>query len=532
MPYLLTISEMKALEAAANGAGLSYAQMMENAGRAVAEAVLARLGDDLDPHKIVVLCGQGNNGGDGLVAAHYLSNAGARVTVYCAHSPEEADGKVKRLREKSIFIADAVNDQRGRVLHNLLNSATVIVDAVFGTGARLPLTGPGAEVLRQTQAALRERSPRPFIVAVDCPSGLQCDSGALDPLALTADLTLTFDSAKRGHFVFPGADACGELAIANIGIPPNLHTSTTQLATAEGMRALLPARPRDAHKYMFGRVLVVAGSVTVTGAAYLAGLGAYRVGAGLVTLAIPRSLHPILAAQLPEATWLVLPEDNGVIAREAAEKVLSNLSKASVLLMGPGFGTEKTTGDFVRRVLEGETTRTPLGFGGRVPVEPSPASLPPMVVDADGLQLLAQIDDWPKLLPPNSVLTPHPGEMAALTGINTQTLQADRIGSARKFAAEWGHTVVFKGAFTVVAAPDGNTVVQPFATSALAHAGTGDVLAGAIAGLMAQGLTAYDSAMAATYLHGRAGELAAQRLGTPASVRARDGADAPTQALG
>jgi NAD(P)H-hydrate epimerase len=512
---------MKALEAAANASGLSFGQMMENAGRAVAEAVLARLGDDVEHHKIVVLCGRGHNGGDGLVAAHYLSNAGARVAVYAAHPPDEADAKVKRLREKSVFIADAANDQRGRVLHNLLNSATVIVDAVFGTGARLPLAGPGAEVLRATQTVLLERTRRPFIVAVDCPSGLHCDTGATDALTLTADLTVTFDSARRGHFAFPGAEACGELLIADIGIPPNLHTSPTQLATAELARGLLPARPRNAHKYTFGRVLIVAGSTPFTGAAYLSGLGAYRVGAGLVTLAVPRSLHAILAARLAEATWLPLPEADGVIAREAAERVAQSLEKVSVLLMGPGFGVERTTGDFVQRVVEGGAGRRPLGFGVRVEDTP-----PPIVMDADGLRLLAQLEGWPRLLPPNSVLTPHPGEMAALTGLDASVIQSDRIGHTQRFAAGWGHVVVLKGAFTVVAAPDGRTVVQPFATSALAHAGTGDVLAGAMAGLMAQGLATFEAAVAATYLHGRAGELAAQRLGTPAGVLASEVAEA------
>jgi NAD(P)H-hydrate epimerase len=532
MPDLLTIAEVKALEAAADAAGVSYAQMMENAGRAVAEATLARLGDDLGQHKIVLLCGKGNNGGDGLVAAHYLSNAGARVTVYAAQPPDEADMKVKRLRERSIFLADAENDQRWRALHNLLNGATVVVDAVFGTGARLPLGGPGAEVLRQARTIAGQRTPRPFIVAVDCPSGLNCDTGELDPAALPADLTVTFDSAKRGQFAFPGADSLGELLIADIGIPPALHPSRIQLATAEGVRAWLPARPRAAHKYTFGRVLAVAGSINYTGAAYLAGLGAYRVGAGLVTLAVPHALHRSLAAQLPEATWLVLPEDAGVIAREAAETLAHHSGKATVLLMGPGLGTERTTGDFVQRLLgRGGAERKPLGFGGRGPTETSSALLPPMVVDADGLRLLAQLPSWHTLLPTPSVLTPHPGEMAALTGLSTEALQSDRIGHALKFAAEWGQVVVLKGAFTVIAAPDGRASVQPFATAALAHAGTGDVLAGAVAGLMAQGLTPYEAAVMAAYLHGRAGEIAAQRLGTPASVLAREVAEALPQAL-
>lgn len=506
MTKLVTTAEMKALDAAADRAGVTFAQLMDNAGRAVAEAVLARLGDDLEQHKLVVLCGKGNNGGDGLVAAHYLSNAGARVAVYLAQAPDESDFKIKRLREKSVFVADAENDQRWRVLRNLLGGATVVIDAVFGTGVRFPLAGPSAELLRQAGLVLRERQPRPFIVAVDCPSGLDCDTGALDPLAFPADLTVTFAAAKRGHFAFPGVEARGELLIADIGIPPDLpewKTVSVELATPATVKALLPKRPRDAHKGTFGRALIVAGSVNYTGAACLAGTAAYRVGAGLVTLALPQTIYPIVAAQLPEATWLVLSEERGFIAEPAAEQLQAEFPRATALLFGCGFGVEPTTGDFVRRLLER-------------------GNLPPLVVDADGLRLLAQLPAWPRVLPANSVLTPHPGEMAALTGLDKGVLQTDRIGQVRKFAAEWGHVVVLKGAFTVVAAPDGRATVQPFATPALARAGTGDVLAGAIAGLRAQGLSAYEAAVAGTYLHGRAGELAAAEMGTTASLLAGD----------
>ncbi|MCS6909517.1 MAG: NAD(P)H-hydrate dehydratase [Anaerolineales bacterium] len=506
MTKIVTVAEMKALDAAADRAGVTFAQLMDNAGRAVAEAVLARLGDDLERHKIVALCGKGNNGGDGLVAAHYLSNAGARVAVYLVQAPDESDFKIKRLREKSVFVVDAENDQRWRVLRNLLGGATVVIDAVFGTGVRFPLTGPSADLLRQAGLALREREPRPFVVAVDCPSGLDCDTGALDPLALPADLTVTFAAAKRGHFAFPGVEARGELLVADIGIPtdlPEWRAVRVELATPETVKALLPQRPRDAHKGTFGRALIVAGSVNFTGAAYLAGVAAYRLGAGLVTLALPQTIHPVVAAQLPEATWLVLPEERGFIAEPAADRLRAELSNYTALLFGCGFGLEKTTGAFVRRLLEH-------------------GNLPPLVVDADGLRLLAQLPDWPRALPANSVLTPHPGEMAALTGVDKNVLQSDRIGQAQKFAAEWGHVVVLKGAFTVVAAPDGRATVQPFATAALARAGTGDALAGAIVGLRAQGLPAYEAAVAGAYLHGRAGELAAAEMGTTASVLAGD----------
>lgn len=511
MPKLLTISEMQAVERAADAAGVSYAQLMENAGRAVAEAVLARLGDNLDAHKIAVLCGKGNNGGDGLVAAHYLSNAGARVTVYCAQPPDEADTKIKRLREKSVFLADGTNDQRWRVLNNFLNSATVVIDSVFGTGARWPLGGPGAELLKEAGNIIKARSPRPFVVAVDCPSGLNCDTGALDTVALPADLTVTFAAAKRGHFAFPGADALGELLIADIGIPPALLTQyQVELAEESVVRSLLPPRPRNAHKGTFGKALIIAGSFNYTGAAYLAGAGAYRVGTGLVTLSVPDEIHSIVATQLPEATWL------------ARDEVLAAVPNYTACLVGPGLGTSREAAELLQKLLKG-TQEIKMGFGGRsAESERSPASLPPLVVDADALRLLAALPNWPQSLPPHSILTPHPGEMVALTGVDKAELQIDRVATALKYAQLWGHVLILKGAFTVIAAPDGRATVLPFATAALARAGTGDVLAGMIIGLLAQGLAPYSAAVAAAHLHARAGELAAQAHGQTASVLASD----------
>lgn len=541
MPKIVTVTEMKAIESAADQAGVTYAMMMETAGTTVAQAVLARLENPAD-HKVVVLCGHGNNGGDGMVAAFHLADAGlGSVALYFAKMPDENDPNLQRVRQKGLFVVDAENDQRWRVLKNLMGGVTVLIDAVFGTGVRLPLKGTPAEMLRQVKKALEERATLPLVVAVDCPSGLNCDTGELDDAAIPADVTVTFAAAKRGQFAFPAADALGELIVADIGIRPDMPELAgvqLEMGTAESVRALLPARPRNAHKGTFGRALIAAGSVNFTGAAYLAGAAAYRIGAGLVTLAVPTPIYPVLAAQLPEATWIMLPHDMGVIASGAAEVLARELDKSQVLLMGPGFGMEKETAAFLRRLLRAEEAggKGHMGFAHRGEAGASekssrPVSLPPMVVDADGLKLLAQIEGWPKCLPPGAVLTPHPGEMAILTGASKEEVQSNRIGVAQKSAAEWGHVVVLKGAFTVVAAPDGRVTIQPFATAALARAGTGDVLAGAIAGLLAQGLAPYEAAVAGTYLHGLAGVLAARALGTTASVLASDVLEALPEAL-
>ena len=352
---IVTISEMKSIEAAADNAGLTFAMMMDSAGQAVAEQILARV-SKVSEAKVVVLCGSGNNGGDGLVAANRLAEAGAAVSVYSLKPLDETDAKVQRLREKGLLLVDAENDQRWRVLKNLMGGVTVLIDAVFGTGARLPIKGRPADLLKQVAKLLLERTGEPPLrVAVDCPSGLDCDTGALDANALPADVTVTFAAAKRGQFAFPGAEAVGELEVVDIGIDgiklPQLDNLKITLATSDLVRGLLPARPRNAHKGTFGRVLVAAGSVNYTGAAYLSAAAAYRVGAGLVTLAVVPPVYGILAGHLPEATWLMLPHEQGVIAGGAVDVLRANYARTQALLVGPGLGMERETGEFMERWL-------------------------------------------------------------------------------------------------------------------------------------------------------------------------------------
>jgi NAD(P)H-hydrate epimerase len=269
---------------------------------------------------------------------------------------------------------------------------------------------------------------------------------------------------------------------------------------------------------------VVAGSVNFSGAAILCSAAAYRIGAGLVQIAAPAPLHAAMAGLLPEATWVLLAHEMGVIAESAAGTLAKYLEKVDVLLWGPGLGLEDTTAAFVRRMVEGkvmQTRRRGIGFvGADSPSNATDSTLPPMVIDADGLKLLARVQDWAKLLPPLAVLTPHPGEMAILTGKTVAEIQADRSGAAVEYAKAWGHVVVLKGAMTVIAAPDGRVRVVPVATSALAHGGTGDVLAGMIAGLRVQGAQPFEAAVAGAWIHAQTGLLAAEQMGHPASVLA------------
>jgi hydroxyethylthiazole kinase-like uncharacterized protein yjeF len=523
---IVTIDEMKAIEQAADKSGLTYDQMMHNAGKSIATAIQAFL-EDVEGLRVVILVGTGNNGGDGLVVGYHLHEAGAQVAVYQVKERASDDPNLERLREKELLIANAEEDQRNRVLKNLLASADVVIDAILGTGFQLPLKGSAKDLLASSKVELEKRERKPIVVAVDCPSGLDCDSGEIAEESLRADLTVTLAAAKHGLFRFPGAEYVGELVIGDIGISPSqkeLSAVNVEVVDQKEIATWLPKRKRDAHKGTFGRVLVVAGSINFPGAAALAGEAAYRVGAGLVTMAVPSAIQSLIVPILPEATWLLLPHEMGVISENALNVINAEVENSEALVIGPGFGMEATTKVFLGKLfgIDLHHERGQIGFVHPESIQAKKLSIPPCIIDADGLKLLSQLKDWYSCLPEESILTPHPGEMALMTDVPIPEIQEDRVGAARKWAKTWGHVVVLKGAFTVVASPSGEATIIPVATPALARAGTGDVLAGAIAGFRAQGLAAYPSAILGSYVHGSAGELAAEVLGTTASVLAGD----------
>jgi hydroxyethylthiazole kinase-like uncharacterized protein yjeF len=542
---LVTIQEMVELERAADARGHSYDTMMERAGHAVAEAIQRRR--EVEGENILILVGPGNNGGDGLVVARCLAQAGARVTCYLIKARSDDDLNVQRLQGHDVDWLQPEEDENDVGLRQALGGADVVIDALLGTGVDRPLEGKVKEILDLAREVIRERRappptgwmeliPRlrcaevepcapgacdcrdadPLVVAVDVPSGLNCDTGAVDPTTLPADLTVTFAAAKRGQFRFPGARVLGELVVADIGIDPALGADIrTEVATASTVARLLPARPLDAHKGTFGKAMIVAGSVNYTGAAYLAAAAAGRVGAGLVTLAPPAQIHPIMATKLTEATFLLLPHSMGVLTPGATQVLAPYLERYEAMLLGPGLGRERETVQFVHRLLGIEIDSQPARIGFQAHREPSPpmATLPPLVIDADALNALSEAVRWWTALPANTILTPHPGEMGRLMAADAATVNADRLAVATDKAAQWNHVIVLKGAFTVVAAPDGRTTVIPFANPILATAGTGDVLAGAIVGLLAQGLEPFDAAVCGAYLHGLAGELLSEWAG-------------------
>ncbi len=519
---LVTVAEMRQIEQETDASGWSYAQMMEAAGTGLAH-VVAQAYAHLSAHTVLGLVGSGNNGGDTLVALTELQRLGWQATAYLAR-PRPDDPLVARFAEGGGWVLHAEEDPNLETLQRMVADHAVLLDGLLGTGIRLPLRESAARVLTAAQEAVAEHGT--VVVAVDVPSGIDCDTGEAAPETIPADLTVTMAAAKMGMAKLPALTLLGRVVCVDIGVPPDLpawQAVQRYWIEAEMVREWLPERPPDAHKGTFGTALIAAGSVNFTGAALLAGQAAYRVGAGLVTLAVPAPLHTALAGQFPEATWVLLPHELGVIAEDAADVLREAFTpRVKALLLGPGFGQEQATADFLARLLGAAKGRGELGFVPQKAKEIQTAALPPLVVDADGLKLLTRIPNWPQRLPAPAVLTPHPGEMAVLTGLQRAEIQADRMGVAERYAREWGHVVVLKGAVTVVASPDGRTAVVPVATPALARAGTGDVLAGIIVGLRAQGVPAWEAASAGAWLHAQAGLTAWQEMGTSASVLAGD----------
>ncbi len=533
---LVTVPQMKLIEQEADANGLSYDKMMENAGYNLSREVLrlAYAQDDEEEVQVLGLVGPGNNGGDTLVALTRLAEKGWTARAYLIHRRVTGDELVKRLEEAEGEIYQAEKDGNLQQLQAFLENADVVLDGVLGTGFKLPLKGEIGTTLAAVQGIVAEMEWPPYIIAVDCPSGVDCDSGQAAPQTIPADATVTMAAVKQGLLKLPAYDLIGELRVVEIGRLDDLETWQAvkdEVADEKLVGSLLPLRPTDAHKGTFGTAVIAAGSINYTGAALLAGKAAYRIGAGLVTLAIPASLHGTLAGQFPEATWVLLPHELGVISSGAADVLMKNFERATALLVGPGLGREDTTREFIENLLNGTSEKPAhgrMGFvhGSREESEIKPVSLPAVVFDADGLKLLAKLPDWPKLLPAPAILTPHPGEMSILTGMAVEEIQKDRLNVARKFSQEWGHVVVLKGAFTVIAAPDGRSTIIPVASPALARAGTGDVLAGLITGLRAQGVNAYDAARAGAWIHARAGLSAAGFKGSTVSVLAGDVLDA------
>ena len=502
---IVTSAQMAAIDADTILSGVPGLELMERAGREMVLAILDLMPEFDPPAAVAVCCGKGNNGGDGLVVARQLDQLGYEVTVMMLTADEDlapdARTNLDRLPEEVEIVRPAPEDW-AREMGRLCAENDLLIDAVFGTGIRPPVSDAYAALFAACDRRLAT------VVSLDVPSGVSGDDGSVDPVAVRADATVTVGLPKLGLLLPPGRDHVGAIEVVDIGFPDEItesHASDLHYLLMEEIADLLPDRPGDLHKYTAGTALVVAGSHRFGGAALLAGLGALRSGAGLVSLALPQEHAAVALGFVPEALLHPLPTGNaGGLAPVAPDVLTALLDRQCAWAVGPGLGDDPDTDRWV--------------------VEALAAVDLPTVVDADALSAFARLDCEPSFASAQTILTPHVGELARLGGVSTEEAAARRLELAGDLARRWNVVVVAKGAPTIVAAPDGFTALNATGNDALAHGGTGDVLTGLLVGLLAQGMEALDAALLGCWLHGRAGELAGVD-GSRRSVLAREVAD-------
>ncbi len=512
---ILTPAEMRAVDKRAIEAGFPEILLMEIAGRAVGEKarlLLEEAGHDhhhpgkrvsgLARKEVLVITGKGNNGGDGLVAARYLDMWGFRVTILLLAEAEELTAsslcnyQLCQLREIEILSCNNPTGYREEIA-NLLLRADLVIDALLGTGIKGPVKGPYREMISLINQFSR------LVLAVDIPSGIDGETGAVLGEAVQADFTLTMAFPKIGLVVYPGRDYCGEIEIVDLGIPLDYALAEEPghfMLDEEEARGLLPERPRDSHKGVFGRVGVIGGSAGMSGAPFLSAFAALKVGAGLVRVAVPEEIQSTVAAYSAELMTLGLEELTDQLTEKNIRRLNDLMAESSVLAVGPGLGKTGGSRELVSKIIR--------EYPG------------PLILDADGLNSLESLDLLLEREKP-LVLTPHPGEMARLTGLKIKEIQENRIEIARNFAVEHKVYLILKGAVTVIAFPQGTIWLNPTGNDGMATAGSGDVLTGILAGLLASGVELEGAVLLAPYLHGLAGDLAAMDL-TPYSMTAGD----------
>ncbi len=518
---LVNVQTMKEMEKAADAAGYSYAEMMQSAGEGIAK-VLVKLFSDSAQNTILGLVGKGNNGGDTLITLTELRRVGWNTSVLLVEPRTPGDALVSSytaIGGNVVTITDLA------AISHAASSGGIVLDGIYGTGFHPPMTEAIIDVLDKVRKATFGFT----WVAVDCPSGIDAATGEVSPGTIPAKLTICLEAVKTGLMSYAAFPYCGRIVTVDLDIAkfsPQLTEQADEVIDAEIVRNMLPKRPEISHKGTFGKVMVIGGCVNYPGAPVLAGKGAYAVGTGLVQAAITGSIFGCSSASL-EMTWLILEDAGGIISENAVQTVFAHLENLNAIVLGPGIGREVTTGRFVRNLILGITGEqmAKAGFPGLDKELTSPRAeqkLPPLVIDADGLFHLSSFKDWHKKIKAGLVLTPHPGEMAILTGLSVEEIQKDRAEVARKFACEWRQTVVLKGALTVVADTAGRVAMIPVTCSGLAKAGSGDVLAGMIGGLLAQGLDPWQAAVTGAWLHAEAGVAATEAIGCAEAVLAGD----------
>ncbi|MFN8583953.1 MAG: NAD(P)H-hydrate dehydratase [Dehalococcoidia bacterium] len=498
---LVTVAQMRALEAQAVAEGTDIDNLLDQAGLAAAQETWMAM-RIIEDRLVLVLAGPGNNGSDGVIAAYHLRDMGARVHVYLLEARPEDDTAWQVLHDHEIPFTLASEDADYVQLESLLSDAAAVLDALLGTGSNRPIEGPMADILDRLGAA-RESGKRMELVALDVPTGVDADTGRVDPHTVAADVTVGFGYVKVGLFQSPGRRYGGQIVRADIGLPaePAIELSYEEIEYRMAQRGV-PERPADGHKGTFGRAVVAAGSTRFPGAAVLAAEACARAGTGLTVIAAPEVAQPLLT-RFPDAVHEPLPSTGGTVNGEAARALLRALPGTDALLVGPGLGHTTDTEEFMRGLIAGLD-----GIEG----------LRAVVLDADALNALAGQPGWHERFQARRVVTPHPGEMARLLGTTVEDVQNDRLRHATEYAAAIGGVVVLKGACTIIATPDGQARISGAMNSMLATGGTGDVLAGLITGFLAQGCEPLDAATAAVWTHSEAASLVTKEYGEAAGL--------------
>jgi hydroxyethylthiazole kinase-like uncharacterized protein yjeF len=492
------------------GVGIPGLELMEKAGKGVAEVAKEMLGE-VKYKKVAIFCGRGNNGGDGFVVGRYLSQWGADVRVFLTAKKDELKGDAKTNLERALDLSLPVGEILNEEEIPPRIEAHLIVDALFGTGFDGEITGYVKDIVEKINS-----SGIP-VLSVDIPSGLHADTGEFTGACVKANRTVTMALPKIGHFFFPGKEMSGKVSVVDIGVPPHVieeENINLNLITEEEVRQMIPKRPGDAYKGTCGRVILIAGSTGLTGAATLASLSSLRAGAGMAILGIPQTLNPILEIKLTEVMTKPLPDvrKKGVLALRGLGEIRELLKWGDCCAIGPGLGQHFETIELVRRLVN------------KLKI--------PAVIDADGLNAIAKDASILKECKAPLILTPHIGELSRLNKVPTSEIAKDRIRYASDFAKEFNCVLVFKGAPTIISEPGGmnhtvhtggQTYVNPTGNAGMATAGSGDVLTGIIVGLLAQILMLrrgedikkiiLDSACAGVFIHGLTGDLAKEEKG-------------------
>lgn len=472
--------------------GIPGILLMENAAIKLCRRIVNT--GRVDDGSICIVCGKGNNGGDGFAASRHLSSMNKDVILYLAGREDGLKGDARVnfniARNMGIKIKYVTDEKDIDGLAQDISRCSMVIDGLFGTGIRGDIEGLYKDIISTINTYA------PFVVSIDIPSGIDGDTGRVMGAAVRANMTVTFELPKRGLFLYPGAEYCGNVFVEGISIPKDVierQDIHVNLITREDIKCLFPERRSDTNKGTYGRACIIAGSKNMMGAAAMCGMSALKSGAGLVELDVPECIRPMVAPMVVESIVRGFEDEEGVLSYNCADELIQTLKKASSFAMGPGISKSGSLLKLIERVIEDVKI--------------------PGVIDADGLNMLSENIELLHRSKCTMVVTPHPGEMARLIGKDISTVQSDRIGCAREFSTKYKVVTVLKGANTVIGSPEGEIFINSTGNPGMAKGGSGDVLTGMIASFMAQGMEPIDAAVAGVYIHGLSGDIASASLG-------------------